>query len=92
VIDFKMEIGNATAAPRVHHQHLPDRIFYERDGVRPEVESSLRALGYDLEARRGYQGDAQSILILPDGTASGVADPRLGGAAIAVSQMPQVAR
>ena len=92
VIDFKMEIGNATAAPRVHHQHLPDRIFYERDGVRPEVESSLRALGYDLEARRGYQGDAQSILILPDGTASGVADPRLGGAAIAVPQMPQAAR
>jgi gamma-glutamyltranspeptidase / glutathione hydrolase len=92
VIDFKMEVGNATAAPRIHHQHLPDRIFYERDGVRPEVESSLRALGYDLEARRGYQGDAQSILILPDGTASGVADPRLGGAAIAVREPPPFAR
>ena len=92
VIDFKMDIGNATAAPRLHHQHLPDVIYYERDGLRPDVESAVRALGYNLEARRGYQGDAQSILVRPDGTHAGIADPRLGGAAIAVREVRQVAR
>ena len=92
VIDFGMEIDTATAAPRLHHQHLPDRIYYERDGLRADVQSSLRASGYDLEERRGYQGDAQSILVRPGGIAAGVADPRVGGAAVAVRDLPQAAR
>ena len=92
VIDFRMDLDTATAAPRLHHQHLPDRLFYERDGLRADVQSSLRASGYELEERRGYQGDAQSILVLPGGIAAGVADPRVGGTAMAVRDVPQVTR
>ena len=92
IVDFNMDIVNATAAPRLHHQHIPDLLQYERDGLRPDVESALRALGHDVEARPGYQGDAQSILVLPDGTLIGVADPRGGGAALSVRQTRQIVR
>jgi len=90
VIDFNMDIGSATAAPRLHHQHLPDVLYYERAGLRPNVESALRALGYNVEGRPGYQGDTQSIVVLPDGTSAGIADPRRRGAALSVGEVRRV--
>jgi gamma-glutamyltranspeptidase/glutathione hydrolase len=89
IVDFKMDLPAATAAPRLHHQHLPDVLQYEHDGLRPEVASALQALGHRLAARPGYQGDTQSIVILEDKTLVGVADPRRGGAAVAVRQSRQ---
>jgi gamma-glutamyltranspeptidase / glutathione hydrolase len=86
VVDFGMDIGAATAAPRLHHQHLPDVLQFERAGMAPAVEAALRAMGHQVEGRPGYQGDTQSILVLPDGSLAGVADPRRGGAAGRVSE------
>ena len=88
IVDFNMDIVSATVAPRLHHQHLPDVLGYEHAGLRPDVESALRALGHTVEARPGYWGVAQSILVLPDGTVTGVADPRVGGAAVSVRENP----
>lgn len=90
VIDFGMDAAGATAAPRLHHQHLPDDLRYERAGLRPEVEAELVARGHTVNARPGYQGDTQTILVLPDGTLTGVSDPRRGGAAVGVRQALQV--
>ncbi len=84
VVDFGMSLGAATSAPRLHHQHLPDTLYYERGGLAPEVVAGLESIGHHLEERNGYQGDTQSILVLPDGTLSGVSDPRRGGAAASV--------
>ena len=84
IVDFDMEIGSATAAPRLHHQHLPDILYYERAGLAPDVQTAVRGLGHTIEARAGYQGDVQSIFVLPDGTLAGVSDPRRGGAAVTV--------
>jgi gamma-glutamyltranspeptidase/glutathione hydrolase len=84
VIDFGMDIGAATAAPRLHHQHLPDLLHYEHNGLPSDVVSALQRLGHTVKARPGYQGDTQSILILPDRTLIGSADPRRGGAAVSV--------
>ena len=84
VVDFEMTLSEATAAPRVHHQHLPDVLYYEVDGLREDVVSSLGALGHTVEERPGFQGDTQSIVLLPDGTLVGVSDPRRGGAALGV--------
>jgi gamma-glutamyltranspeptidase / glutathione hydrolase len=92
VVDFNMDIAAATAAPRLHHQHLPDVVQYERSGLNPDVVSALSALGYTVEARPGYQGDTQSIMRLPDGTFAGIADPRGGGAALSVQDVRQVVR
>ena len=92
VVDFDMDVASATAAPRLHHQHVPDVLSYERDGLAAEVEAVLRGWGHTVVARPGYQGDTQSILVLPDGTLAGVADPRGGGAAIGVRQEIEVSR
>ncbi|MEX0980443.1 MAG: gamma-glutamyltransferase, partial [Gemmatimonadota bacterium] len=45
VIDFGMTVTQAVNAPRVHHQHLPDQIYFESGGLRPEVVAALEALG-----------------------------------------------
>ena len=90
IVDFNMDIGSATAAPRLHHQHVPDLLYYEHNGLARDVESALRTLGHNLEARPGYQGDTQSILVLSDGTLTGVADPRKGGATLGVRQTHDV--
>ena len=86
IIDFDMDIGGATAAPRLHHQHLPDVLYFEPHGLHPDVQSALKALGHNVQARAGYQGDTQSILVLPDGTLAGVSDPRRGGASVSADQ------
>ena len=79
VVDFGMSMAQAVNAPRVHHQHLPDRIMYERGGLTEEVADSLRALGHAIQERRGTSGDVQAIMVLPDRTLVGYADPRRGG-------------
>jgi gamma-glutamyltranspeptidase/glutathione hydrolase len=90
VVDFDMDIGSATAAPRLQHQHVPDVLYYERNGLAPDVEAALRALGHNVETLPGYLGDIQSMLVLPDGTLTGVTDPRKGGAAVTVRQAREV--
>jgi gamma-glutamyltranspeptidase/glutathione hydrolase len=40
--------------------------------------------------RGGFQGDVQSIIVLPNGYQSGVADPRRGGAAVGVGEVRRV--
>ena len=90
VIDWEMDLPTTTAAPRLHHQHLPDVLRYEHDGLRPDVVAKLRAIGHQVEERAGYQGDVQSILVLPNGVLSGVSDPRRGGAAVGIGEVRQV--
>jgi gamma-glutamyltranspeptidase/glutathione hydrolase len=90
VIDFGMDVAAASAAPRLHHQHLPDELRYEVRGLSSDVVAALRGRGYVVKERDGYQGDTQTIAILPDGMVLGVADPRRGGAAVAVRRAVNV--
>ncbi|MDP9349007.1 MAG: gamma-glutamyltransferase [Gemmatimonadota bacterium] len=90
VIDFQMDAAASMAAPRLHHQHLPDALFYERGGLDSATVAALRAMGHDLRERGGYQGDVQTIMVLPNGELAGVADPRRGGAAVGVEGPRQV--
>jgi gamma-glutamyltranspeptidase / glutathione hydrolase len=83
VIDWNMPLAQAMAAPRLHHQHLPDLVFFEEHGLAPATQQALQKLGHHLKERKGFQGDVQAIEILDDGTLVGVADPRRGGAAVA---------
>jgi gamma-glutamyltranspeptidase / glutathione hydrolase len=90
VVDFRMDVATATAAPRLHHQHLPDTLRFEHRGLAPATVERLRAMGHAVQERPGYQGDVQSILVLPGGYQSGVADPRRGGAAVGLGEVRRV--
>jgi gamma-glutamyltranspeptidase/glutathione hydrolase len=71
-----MSLADAVAAPRFHHQWLPDELVVERNGLSPETVSALEAMGYRVRFG-GEQGTAHSIRIDPKtGARVGVADPR----------------
>ncbi len=77
VLDYKMDIAAAVAAPRVHHQWMPDEIRVER-GFPEETLESLRARGHKVVEPLG-QTSANSILVTPNGLL-GAPDPRTRGA------------
>jgi len=82
VLDYGMNVVQAVNAPRVHHQHLPDQIFYEPDGLAPVTVAALEALGHTVVERTDVSGDVQMILVDPDGTLTAWSDPRRGGRAL----------
>ena len=72
-----MSLADAVAAPRLHHQGLPNVIRVERGGVSPEVLAQLRKMGHEVN-EEGYTGDVEAIIRTPTGW-QGVSDPRYGG-------------
>ncbi len=82
VVDFGMSVSEAVNAPRVHHQHLPDQLYWENGGLRSEVVEGLEARGHTLQQRGGTSGDVQAIMVLSDGSLAAHSDPRLGGTAL----------
>jgi gamma-glutamyltranspeptidase/glutathione hydrolase len=81
VIDHGMSLAEAVAAPRIHHQALPDRLRYERGGLRPDVVAALEAAGHEIAERGGYSGEVAAIMRTGAGWI-GVADPRSGGGTV----------
>ena len=77
VIDHHMTLAQAVAAPRMHHQALPDAIRLEKDGFQPATLTALEALGHALEFRTHW-GDVEAIIRIGEGW-EGVSDPRGGG-------------
>ena len=81
VLDYGMNVVDAVNAPRIHHQHLPDQIYFEPAGLAPESVVQLQAMGHTLVERTGMSGDAQVIIV--DGELlKAWSDPRRGGQAI----------
>jgi gamma-glutamyltranspeptidase/glutathione hydrolase len=81
-VDFAIPVRISVDAPRFHHQHLPDRVYYEPAGLSPEVIAELQKRGHVLEERNGISGDVQSIQVNDDGTLLGASDQRRGGRAL----------
>ena len=77
VIDHGMSLPDAVAAPRMHHQALPDVVRLERGGFTPATIADLRARGHVVE-EGGYSGDVEAIIRTGDSW-EGVSDPRYGG-------------
>ncbi len=82
VLDHQMNVEEAVASPRFHHQWLPDQVRYETGAFTPEVLEELRAMGHQDLRPSGYGlGDANSIKV-EDGVIEASSDPRsVGGAA-----------
>jgi gamma-glutamyltranspeptidase/glutathione hydrolase len=77
VVDFRQDIAQAVAAPRLHHQWLPDVILAEQ-GFSPDALRELQARGHTVVTRPRW-GSANSIMVTPDAL-FGAADPRTRGA------------
>lgn len=82
VLDHGMDVAQAVLAPRVHHQHLPDQIWCEADGLPDDVVAALEAMGHRMKLREDLSGDVEAIRALADGSLEGLADPRRGGFAL----------
>jgi len=80
VVDFDMNLREAIAAPRIHHQWLPDVVKYEAYRFPPDVRDALIGLGHklgDTSVRGTYWGDAEGIMFDPKtGLYLGASDPR----------------
>jgi gamma-glutamyltranspeptidase/glutathione hydrolase len=81
VVDFHMAVGDAVAAARFHHQHMPDHIMLEAESVTTDTDHVLRTMGYKLEWPSHRFGAANAIVRVQAGW-QGAADPRGGGAAL----------
>ena len=82
VIDFKMNIAEAIAAPRMHHQWLPDFLRLEQ-GFSPDTIALLKNMGHEVRVmpamgrvqtvqRRGNLFVGASDPRNPDGAALGL--------------------
>ena len=80
VIDQRMTLAGAVAAPRIHHNGLPDVVGWEPAGLTPRVQAELGAMGYSLWKEPEFMGTVNAIRATPAGL-EGVADPRVGGGA-----------
>lgn len=75
VLEYNMDAGSAVAAPRLHHQWLPDQLRVEPFGLDAATLAELRRRGHKLEEQSPW-GNANAIVVTPDGRLEGAADPR----------------
>ena len=66
----------ALERPRLHHQWLPDQVYFEED-ISRKVQESLQTKGHETKVR-GHIGVVQVIQI-DDGVMKPASDPRKGG-------------
>lgn len=77
VIDNGMNIAEAIAAPRIHHQWRPDKLILET-GVSPDTIRLLEAKGQNVVVGT-TSGSTNSILVAPDGHLEAASDTRQRG-------------
>lgn len=80
MLDLSFSPAAAVAAPRIHHQWIPDELVVERT-LSPSLRESLRARGHRISEQTGI-GVSQIVARSADGIEfTGAADPRAGGTA-----------
>jgi len=80
-LEFGMNIAEATAAPRIHHQWLPDTSRVE-SGISPDTVNMLKEKGHQIDTEPHVLGRVQAITY-EGGFLYGATDSRWpGGAAI----------
>ncbi len=80
ILVYDMDVRRAIAAPRIHHQWLPDRLNVESWGLDTLTIADLKRRGHQIQERSSW-GNANAIVVLPDGSLEGAADPRGEGVA-----------
>ena len=83
VIDYKMNLQEALDSGRIHHQWMPDEIYWEPRGISPDTRALLERMGHAFrEKPLPHIADVNAVMIEPDGMRAGAPDPRRDGWAV----------
>ena len=82
VIDHGMDVATAVAAPRFHHQWLPDQVRYEPGAISEDALQDLSTMGHVGFREASAIGDANSVMRV-DQEIIARSDPRNAGGAAA---------
>jgi gamma-glutamyltranspeptidase/glutathione hydrolase len=74
VIDHRMSLAQSVAAPRIHHQWLPDEVLAEPGALTQETRRRLEEMGHRIADHAPF-GACEAIGVA-DGEITGVNDPR----------------
>jgi gamma-glutamyltranspeptidase/glutathione hydrolase len=82
IMDFHLPVAEAVAAPRFHHQHMPDHVLLDAESITRDTDKALRTMGYKIEWPKEHRFGAANAIVRVQGGWQGAADPRGGGAAM----------
>lgn len=83
VVDHGMNVQQAVAAPRFHHQWMPDAVRWERFGLGADLRSAMEGKGHVFEPQPRTMGSCQAIWIAPNGERHAGVDPRISSSGAA---------
>ncbi|HEY2093017.1 MAG TPA: gamma-glutamyltransferase [Thermoanaerobaculia bacterium] len=83
LVDYGLNLQEALDAGRIHHQWLPDEIYWEVGGTNPDTRAVLERMGHTFrEKPNTFFSEVNAVMIDPaTGLRVGAADPRRSGAA-----------
>jgi gamma-glutamyltranspeptidase/glutathione hydrolase len=83
VVDHRLPLSTAVAAPRIHQQWLPRHVAWELLALPADVRQALLDRGHTFAPKPMSIGSCQAIQRHADGLLEAVADPRSSGGAAA---------
>jgi len=82
IIDFKMDLFHAVSFPRIHHQYVPEVVYYEDYALSEDAIKKLKEYGHQLK-KRNYIGWINAIMVDEQNKFYfGMSDPRGYGLAM----------
>jgi gamma-glutamyltranspeptidase/glutathione hydrolase len=83
LVDFHVSLQEALDAGRIHHQWMPDEIYWEPNGTNPDYRAALEKMGHKFrKSPLDHISDANAVMIDPKtGLRQGGGDPRRSGVA-----------
>lgn len=78
VLFSKLDIDEAIQMRRVHHQYLPNKVFYDKNKFAPGTLQNLTARGHEMEP--GWQGLVYGVVLNSNNVLEGSFDSRGEGA------------
>jgi gamma-glutamyltranspeptidase/glutathione hydrolase len=83
IVDHQMNLQQAIDAPRLHHQWLPDEVYWEPFGISADTRAIMEQMGHKFREKSAFNSAMTGIMI-EEGTnvRLGAIDMRRDGAAI----------
>ncbi|MFQ4144904.1 gamma-glutamyltransferase [Chlorogloeopsis sp. ULAP02] len=76
ILAYNMDAGAAVSVPRIHHQWLPDELRVEPFTLDALTLAELQRRGHKIQQQTSPWGNINAIVVTPQQTLEGAADPR----------------